>query len=113
MSRSGSCASRQKSIASFGVTGVRVNDIECGPVVTRVNLVLPRGVKIKAVTDLANDLAMQLKVKSVSFTEVSENGVLALDMPAAERFYRVCEEYLTAQLDRGFKTLDYWKSLQP
>ena len=23
------------------------------------------------------------------------------------------EEYLTAQLDRGFRTLDYWKSLQP
>jgi len=73
------------AIASFGVTGVRVNDIECGPVVTRVNLVLPRGVKIKAVTDLANDLAMQLKVKSVSFTEVSEKGVLALDMPAETR----------------------------
>ena len=37
----------------------------------------------------------------------------ALDEPAAERFEHVCEEYLTAQLDRGFKTLDYWKSLQP
>ncbi len=37
----------------------------------------------------------------------------SLDEPAAERFCRVCEEYLTAQLDRGFRTLDYWKSLQP
>ncbi len=36
----------------------------------------------------------------------------ALDGPAAGRFGRVCEEYVLAQLDRGFKTLDYWKSLQ-
>ena len=87
------------AIASFGVTGIRVNDIECGPVVTRVNLVLPRGVKIKAVTDLANDLAMQLKVKSVSFTEVSEKGVLALDMPAEKRKVVLPGNVHTAYMD--------------
>ena len=36
-----------------------------------------------------------------------------LDEPSAERFYRACEEYVLAQLDRGFKTLDYWKSVEP
>ena len=36
----------------------------------------------------------------------------ALESAAAERFYRVCEEYALAQLDRGFRTLDYWKSVQ-
>ena len=35
-----------------------------------------------------------------------------LEDAAAERFYTVCEEYALAQLDRGFKTLDYWKSVR-
>ena len=35
-----------------------------------------------------------------------------LDEPAAARFYRVCEEYALAQLDRGFGTLDYWRSVK-
>lgn len=73
------------AISSFGVTGVRIHSIECGPVVTRVNLSLPRGVRTKTVSDLSLDLAMQLKVKSVSFTPVPEKGVLALDIPAANR----------------------------
>ena len=73
------------AIASFGVAGIRADSIECGPVVTRVNLVLPRGVRIKTVADLANDLALQLKVASVSFTAVPSKGYLALDIPAANR----------------------------
>ena len=36
----------------------------------------------------------------------------SLDGPAAGRFDRLCEEYVTAQLDRGFKTLDYWNSIK-
>jgi len=73
------------AISSFGVNGVSVESIECGPVVTRVNLVLPRGVRIKAIKDLANDLAMQLRVASVSIVENPEKGVLCLDVPAADR----------------------------
>lgn len=73
------------AISSFGVAGLQVHSIECGPVVTRVNLKLPRGVRIKTVEALADDIAMQLHVKCASFTSVSENGVLALDIPAKER----------------------------
>ena len=36
----------------------------------------------------------------------------SLEGAAAERFYRLCEEYALAQLDRGFGTLDYWKSVK-
>ena len=36
----------------------------------------------------------------------------SLEGAAAERFYRMCEEYALAQLDRGFGTLDYWKSVK-
>lgn len=35
-----------------------------------------------------------------------------LDEAAAERLERVSEEYVLTQLDRGFRTLDYWRSLQ-
>jgi hypothetical protein len=73
------------AISSFGVTGVQVHSIECGPVVTRVNLKLPHGVRIKTIEALADDIAMQLQVKCASFTSVSEKGVLALDIPAKER----------------------------
>ena len=34
-----------------------------------------------------------------------------MDDASAARFQAACEEYALAQLDRGFKTLDYWKSL--
>ena len=74
-----------KAIASFGINGVTVDSIECGPVVTRVNLVLPRGVRIKSVSDLANDLAMQLRVSSVAFVQNPQKGFLCLDVPAANR----------------------------
>lgn len=74
-----------EALNSFGVHGVQVDSIECGPVVTRVNVKLPRGVRIKTVSDLSNDLAMQLTVKSVSVTSVPEKGVLALDLPAKDR----------------------------
>ena len=35
-----------------------------------------------------------------------------MDEASAERFSRVCEEYALIQLDRGFRTLDYWRSIQ-
>ena len=35
-----------------------------------------------------------------------------LDEPSSGRFHRVCEEFALTQLDRGFRTLDYWKQLQ-
>ena len=73
------------AIASYGITGVGVDSIECGPVITRINLALPRGVRCKSIVDLATDLAMQLHVASVSFTPVPERGVLALDVPAENR----------------------------
>ncbi len=33
----------------------------------------------------------------------------SLPEDAAERFYRICEQFTIAQLDRSFETLDYWK----
>ena len=36
----------------------------------------------------------------------------ALDEASAKRFHAACEEYILSQLDRGFRTLDYWRSLR-
>lgn len=36
-----------------------------------------------------------------------------LDAPSAERFCRACEEFAAVQLDREFRTLDYWRRLLP
>ena len=33
-----------------------------------------------------------------------------LDESAARHFYAACENFTLTQLDRGFPTLDYWKS---
>lgn len=34
-----------------------------------------------------------------------------MDDAAAARFYKACQEYALTQLDRGFRTLDYWTSV--
>lgn len=36
----------------------------------------------------------------------------ALDENAAKRLYDLCEDYIPAQLERDFQTLDYWKSVR-
>ena len=36
-----------------------------------------------------------------------------LDEPSARRFYKACQEFTSVQLDREFRTLDYWQRLQP
>lgn len=72
------------ALESFGVNGVRVNGIDCGPVVTRVYLALPSGLHAKTVTDLARDMSLQLKAK-VSFTDDIGKGVVAMDIPAEKR----------------------------
>lgn len=72
-------------LESFGVHGAVVKDVECGPVLVRINVVLPSGVKIATVKSLCDDIAMGLRVAKVSCTEIPEKGVLAIDIPAAVR----------------------------
>lgn len=70
---------------SFGIRGASVKSVECGPVLVRLNVVLPTGVKISAVESLCDDIAMGLRVSKVSCTKVPEEGVLAIDIPATVR----------------------------
>ena len=52
-------------------------------------------------------------MRHVCFAGEKKIYSFTLDESSAARFYRVCEEYVLAQLDRGFRTLDYWKSIKP
>jgi len=51
-------------------------------------------------------------MRHVSGADAKKIFSFTLDETASERFSRVCEEYLLAQLDRGFGTLDYWKAVK-
>ena len=50
-------------------------------------------------------------MRHVSAADPKRIYSFTLDEPSAARFSEACEEYVLAQLDRGFKTLDYWKSV--
>ena len=52
-------------------------------------------------------------MRHVCFANEKKIYSFTLDAPSAQRFYRVCEEYVLTHLDRGFRTLDYWKSVKP
>lgn len=52
-------------------------------------------------------------MRHVCFAGEKKIYSFTLDTPSAGRFYRVCEEYVLVQLDRNFRTLDYWKSVKP
>ena len=61
---------------SFGIRGASVKSVECGPVLVRLKVVLPTGVKISAVESLCDDIAMGLRVSKVSCTKVLDLGYL-------------------------------------
>jgi len=52
-------------------------------------------------------------MRHVCFANEKKIYSFTLDESSSQRFHRVCEEYVLAQLDRGFRTLDYWKSVKP
>ena len=50
-------------------------------------------------------------MRHVTEAEAKRIFSFSLDGDAAPRFEEACERYALAQLDRGFRTLDYWKSV--
>ena len=76
-------ASVIKALTSFGsqFNGIQVQGIECGPVIVRVNLLLPEGMMEETITRLGNNLARALRVSRIDYTSNPKCGVLSLDMP--------------------------------
>ena len=72
-----------KAMAGFGqqFNNVKVDSIECGPVIVRVNLSLPTGMFEETIIRLGNNLARALRVSRIDYTSNPKRGVLSLDIP--------------------------------
>ena len=97
LDRCADCGSREPEQPRFSVYGSAVHCAGCAPAAPGKSLPL-----CADSLEAMRYVCVAAPRKIYSFT---------LEEPAARRFYRVCEEYALAQLDRGFKTLDYWKSV--
>ena len=95
--RCADCGAREMAEPRFSLYGSAVHCAACSPPAPGRSLPLC-GASLEAMRFVC--AAPAKKIYSFS-----------LDDAAAERFSRVCEEYALSQLDRGFKTLDYWKSV--
>lgn len=96
--RCADCGSREPAEPRFSLYGSAVHCAGCAPPAPGKSLPLCAA-SLEAMRYVC--AAPAKKIFSFSLNEA-----------AAERFGRVCEEYAVAQLDRSFKTLDYWKSVQ-
>lgn len=68
----------------------------------------PAGERGKPLALCAASLAA---MRHVVCSEARKIFSFSLEGDAARRFYRACEEYMLIQLDRGFSSLDYWKTV--
>ena len=72
-------------LEEFGIEG-KVEDALPGPVITRFEIILAPGTKASQVTNIANDLARSLAVKSVRVVEVIEGkSSIGIEIPNPKR----------------------------
>jgi len=71
----------QETLASFNVSA-RVVDYHCGPVVTQFDVQPDRGVKVKSITVLQNDLALALAAPTIRIqAPVPGKPVIGIEIP--------------------------------
>ena len=92
------CGDHSPAEPRFSLYGGTVHCAHCAP-----------GTQGKSLPLCSASLAAMRHVEGAGAKKVFS---FTMDEPSAERFHRVCEEYVLSQLDRGFRTLDYWKALQ-
>jgi len=74
----------ENALASYGIDA-QVVDVERGPRVTRYEIMLPAGVRVSKVTNLADDLAYALKALAVRVeAPVPGKGVIGVEVPNPE-----------------------------
>jgi S-DNA-T family DNA segregation ATPase FtsK/SpoIIIE len=74
----------EDALGSYGI-GAQVVDVERGPRVTRYEIMLPPGVRVSKVTNLADDLAYALKALAVRVeAPVPGKGVIGIEVPNPE-----------------------------
>lgn len=98
LERCSDCGSRTPEDPRFSVLGGGVHCTGCAP-----------GAPGKSLSLCQASLAAMRHVCGADSKKVFS---FTLDEPAEKRFHTACEEFLLTQLDRGFGTLDYWKTIK-
>ena len=70
----------KRTLADFGIS-VEMDEVTVGPTVTRYSLKPAQGVKIERITNLANNIALELGVPSVSIIRVHERSLIGVEVP--------------------------------
>jgi S-DNA-T family DNA segregation ATPase FtsK/SpoIIIE len=74
----------KRTLADFGIS-VEMDEVTVGPTVTRYALKPAQGVKIEKIMNLANNIALELGVASVSITRVHERSLIGIEVPNKQK----------------------------
>ena len=76
-----SIATMEETFASFGV-GVRVNEVSCGPAVTRYELTPAPGVKVSRIISLTDDLQLSLAASGIRIeAPIPGKSAIGIEVP--------------------------------
>jgi S-DNA-T family DNA segregation ATPase FtsK/SpoIIIE len=79
------CKKLEKTLADFKIGG-RVSEVQPGPVITLYEFQPAAGVKVQRIINLADDLALSLKVTSVRvYAPVPGKGTVGIEVPNSQR----------------------------
>lgn len=93
----------EETLASFKVTG-QVTDVRVGPVVTTLEFLPEKGITVRRVASLADDLAMGLCATSVRIVApIPGKGVVGIEVPSEHRLTIYLRELLAADEFRNAK----------
>jgi len=70
----------KRTLNDFGIS-VEMDEVTVGPTVTRYALKPAQGVKIERIMNLANNIALELGVTSVSISRVQERALIGIEVP--------------------------------
>jgi S-DNA-T family DNA segregation ATPase FtsK/SpoIIIE len=74
----------KRTLADFGIS-VEMDEVTVGPTVTRYALKPAQGVKIEKIMNLANNIALELGVPSVSIIRVHERSLIGVEVPNKQK----------------------------
>jgi len=94
----------ESALTSYGIDA-QVVDVERGPRVTRYEIMLPPGVRVSKVTNLADDLAYALKAIAVRVeAPVPGKGVIGIEVPNPEVTFVHLREILESKASERMKS---------
>jgi len=94
----------EEALSSYGIEA-QVVDVERGPRVTRYEIMLPPGVRVSKITNLADDLAYVLKALAVRVeAPVPGKGVIGIEVPNPEVTFVHLREIMASKAAERMKS---------